>query len=130
MAPDGPWDLPKTAIPGLGQVTTEAEAGLEHLFGIIEEGRACRAALNRGLTRIRDLQDRAKAGEVVDLIEFQTTRIEVERNEARLGSLAAAAEAALAEVEKVPGRLNAVVRKALNRRALIARAETLPGGRA
>jgi hypothetical protein len=130
MATDAPRDVPKTAIPGLGQVAVEAEVGLEHLFGIIEEGKACRDALDRGLTRIRDLQDRAKAGEVVDLIEFQTTRIEVERNEARLGSLAAAAEAALAEVEKVPSRLNSVVQKALNRQALIARAETLPGGRA
>jgi hypothetical protein len=130
MPPDDSWDMPRTTIPGLGQVAAEAETGLEHLFGIIEEGKACRAALDRGLTRIRELQDRAKAGEIVDLIEFQTTRIEVERNEARLGSLTAAAEAALAEVEKVPGRVGSTVRKALNRRALIARAETLPGRRA
>jgi predicted nucleic acid-binding Zn-ribbon protein len=123
-------DNPASGIPGLPSLAVEADASLTNLARLLQEAEDLKASWRRGLDRICEMQDRAKAGQNVDLIEFQTLRVAVEAAEARMPKLADQIEALTADMENMTGRVHRAVDKVLNRRALIARAETLPGGRA
>jgi hypothetical protein len=117
-------------IPGLHEMMRKADARLADVFAQIHTLRDLRASYLRGLDRIRQMQDQAKAGEAVDLSEFQTLRVAVEDAEKRIPEMADEIEAKLAELDKMPNRVGSIVRQALHRRDIIAKGGTHPGGRA
>ncbi|WP_424139997.1 hypothetical protein [Roseomonas chloroacetimidivorans] len=118
------------AIPGLRALAAEADPQLMAVFTKAQEAKELQASRQRGLQRIREMQEQARAGQPVDLDEFAVLRAAVEAAEARMPLLTAEIETLLTEMDKVEGRLGTIMRQALTRRAIIAKGGTYPAGRA
>jgi hypothetical protein len=119
-----------STIPGLDALAAEADPQIMAIFAKAEEAKDLQASRRRGLERIRQMQEQAKAGQAVDLGEFAVLRGAVEAAEARMPLLTAEIETLLTEMDKVEGRLASIMRQALTRRAIIAKGGTYPAGRA
>lgn len=117
--------------PGMNEAYDKAVAVVVRLEVLIEEVEACRVARDGVLAAIRLLQEKARAGEAVDLAGFSELAAEFEAKEARLVELLPAVEAANAEAMKVTHEAYTLMGKALRRRAQIAQAaDAPPAGRA